>query len=236
MELKDLKSTWNKLASENVKNKLLPEDEFRKIIKNRTLDISDKIGRNIRIGVALILAWVCFWFAVDFISSPLMGDPKNKPYLTDDLMLWTFIIESIIYVLVIASIIIFWIRYNKIEKNKTDTTNLKSKLTQLIQILTSYRKMFYIVLWIILLYTTIIFSSGFILEYSYQIKEAGLNFGNLKFINWLIVALAFLVSIAVISAIYYIPFNFFFKRLYGKYLKQLKATLLELTEPSSFDN
>ena len=233
MELEDLKSAWNKFSSENEKIRQLPEDEFRKILKKRTVDITDKIGRNIRIGVGLILGWVCFWFAIDFISStPLFNESLDKPYLTHELMFWTFILESIIYVLIFSSIIIFWIRYNRIEKTEIDTSNLKSKLTQLINVLNSYRRMFYIVLWIILLYTAIIFSSGFIMEYSYQVKEAGLDFGNLKFMNWVTMALAFLISMGIITAIYYIPFNFFFKRLYGKYLKQLKITLAELNEPS----
>lgn len=233
MELEDLKSAWNRFSSENEKIRQLPENEFRKIIKKRTVDISHKIGRNIRIGIGLVLAWVCFWFTIDFISSPFLVKSLDKPYLTNELMLWAFILESFIYLLIFASIIVFWIRYNKIEKTKIDSSNLRSQITQLISIVSSYRKMFYIILWIILLYSVIIFSSSFVMAFGYQIKEAGLDVENLKFLNWIILIVIFLISMTLIALIYYLPFNFFYKRLYGKYLKQLKTTLAELNEPTT---
>ena len=230
MELDDLKSAWNKFSSENEKIRQVPEEEFRKILKKRTVDITDRIGRNIRIGIGLILAWVCLWFSIDFISSPLLVNSLDKPYLTHELMLWSFILESAIYVLIFTSIIIFWVRYSKIEKTQIDTSNLKSKLKQLISIVNSYRKMFYIVLSIILLYSVVIFSSSFIMELRYQIQESGLEVDKMKFFNWIILIAAFLISMIFIALFYYLPFNFFFKRLYGKYLKQLKETLKEIEE------
>jgi hypothetical protein len=227
MELDDLKSAWNKISSDK---EMLNENEIKKLLKNRTLDISERIGRNIRIGMGIILGWVCLGFGIDFIFTPVLEKFLKKPYLTDNFMFWSFIMEVFIYLLIFATIIIFWIRYSKIEKEKIDTLNLKNNLRVLIKILNSYRIMFYVVLVIILLYVVASFSSGFFMEYNYQVKEAGINLENLNFFGWAVIVLTFAITLGIFIAIYYLLFNFFFKRLYGRYLKQLKSTLKELEE------
>jgi hypothetical protein len=229
MELDELKSAWN-IISSNKEMLLLNENEINKLLKNRTLDISEKIGRNIRIGMGIILGWVCLGFGIDFIFTPIFDKYFNKPYLTNELMFWSFILEVFIYLLIFSTIIIFWIRYSKIEKEKIDTTNLKNSLRLLIKTLNSYRVMFYIVLFIILLYILTTFSSGFFMEYNYQVKELGINLENLSFFKWIILIFSFVFILGIFIAIYYLLFNFFFKRLYGRYLKQLKLTLKELEE------
>jgi hypothetical protein len=229
MELDELKSAWNKISSDK-EMKLFNEEEINKLLKNRTLDISEKIGRNIRIGMGIILGWVCLGFSIDFIFTPIFEKYLNKPYLTDNLMFWSFFLEVLNYLLIFTAIIIFWIRYSKIEKQKIDSTNLRNILQQLIKILNSYKVMFYIVLIIILIYVVISFSSGFFLESNYQVKELGIDLHNLSFGKWIIIVMVFTVFLGAFIAIYYLLFNFFFKRLYGRYLKKLQATLKELDE------
>lgn len=230
MELDDLKQTWNKITSESEKRLQIGEQEIKKILKKRTLDISEKIGRNIRIGIGIIFGWVCLGFAVNFLLSPVLEDFLDKPYITEELMFWSFIVEVFNYLLIFVAIILFWIRYNKLERETIDTTNLRNKLQRLIKILSSYKVMFYIVLVIVLFYVIASFSSGFVLSYTYEMKEAGIELENIKFLQWIVVALVFLLVLGVILGIYYLLFNLFFKRLYGRYLKQLKETLKELNE------
>lgn len=229
MELDELKSAWNKISSDSEILRL-NEVEINNLLKKRTLDISGKIGRNIRIGIGIILGWVCLGFAIDFIFTPIFDKYLNKPYLTNELMFWSFILEVFNYVLIFTAIIIFWIKYSKIEKEKIDNTNLKSSLQLLIKTLNSYQVMFYIALIIILLYIIVSFSSGFFMEYNYQIKELGINLKNLTLFKWVIIIFSFVFTLGIFIAIYYLLFNFFFKRLYGRYLKQLKSTLKELEE------
>jgi hypothetical protein len=229
MELDELKSAWNKITSDNEKL-LLNENEINNLLKIRTLDISEKIGRNIRIGMGIIMGWVCLGFGINFIFTPIFDKYLNKPYLTDELMFWSFILEVFIYVLIFATIIIFWIRYSKIEKETIDNANLKNSLHLLIKTLNSYRVMFYIVLFIILLYIVAAFSSGFFMGYNYQVKELGINLEKLSIFGWAVIVLTFTVTLGIFIAIYYLLFNLFFKRLYGRYLKQLKSTLMELEE------
>ena len=140
-------------------------------------------------------------------------------------------IEVSSYLLIIFAIIIFWLKYNKIEKTKIDSTNLKDKLSLLINILNSYKKMFYIILGVIIVGVIASFSTGFIEGINYQMNELGFNFNKLSFLGWLIAIIGFVISLFIITTIYYLLFTLFFKRLYGRYLKQLKTTLKELEEP-----
>lgn len=230
MELDDLKSAWNKISSENEKNRKLSEEELRIILKKRTVDISDKIRRNIRIGIGIVLGWVSLGFAIDFILTPIMETKLNKPYLTEELMFWSFLLEAFNYVLIFSAIIIFWFRYNKLEKENIDVSNLKSKLKGLISVLDSYRRMFYFVMGILIVYVAVSFSSGFFMEYNYQVNNSSFDLHNLKFTSWLVIIATFSITLGIFIGVYYLLFNLFFKRLYGRYLKQLKLTLKELEE------
>lgn len=231
MELDDLKSAWNKFSSENEEQFKLPEENFSKILKTRTIDITERIGRNIRIGIGIILGWIVLGFAFDFAATPLFNKILDKPYLENGFMLWVILVEMFIYVLIFAAIVTFWLRYKKIEKTAFDHADLKSRISQLISILNSYKRMFYVLLGIVLLYAVAAFSSGFIMEYSYQMQQQGIDPNNIDLAKRVIIALTFIVSISIILAIYFLLFQLFFKRLYGKYLKQLNKTLLELNEP-----
>ncbi|MDA3928903.1 MAG: hypothetical protein PF541_08070 [Prolixibacteraceae bacterium] len=232
MELEELKSAWNKVSSTDEKSRQLHEEEFKKILKKRTADISDKIGRNIRIGIGIILGWVCLSFASDFLLTPFIEENINKPYLTDEILFYTFLLEIFNYLLIFTAIIIFWIRYNKIEKANIDVFNLKRKLTGIIKAIESYRRMFYIALILICIYIIVSFSSGFILESNYQINELEIDPKNITFIKWIVIILGYTVTLGVLIGIYFLLFNLFFKRLYGRYLKQLKSTLKEIEEPT----
>lgn len=230
MELDDLKSAWNKISSDNEKKLQVKDTDIQKFIGKKTLDISEKIGRNIRIGMFIILAWVILGFTIELILTPLLDNYLDKPYLTDKFLFWTYMIEVFTYLLIFAALIILWIRYNKNVKSKFETCDLKNRIIQLIKILDTYKIMFYILLIIIIIYVIASFSSGFFMEYNYQVEQTGIDFRKLNSIGWIIIIFGFLFTVGIFIAVYYFLFNLFFKRLYGRYLNQLKSTLKELEE------
>ena len=230
MELDDLKSAWNKISSDNEKKLQVNETDIQKLIGKRTMDISEKIGRNIRIGMFIILAWVVLGFTIELVLTPIFDNYLDKPYLTDKFLFWTYMIEVFTYVLIFAALILLWIRYNKSAKLKFGTCDLKSRIIQLIKILDTYKVMFYIVLIIIIIYVIASFSSGFFMEYNYQVEQTGIDFRKLNSIGWIIIIFGFLFTLGLFITVYYFLFNLFFKRLYGRYLDQLKATLKELED------
>ncbi len=137
MYLDKLKSTWNKISSENEKKLQLKEEDIQSLLEKRTLDITQKIGRNIRVGIAIILAWVFLGSIFEFVVSPMFDSYVKDEILSDKLLFWLYMLEVGGYVLVFASAILFWLRYNKIEKQNTNSVNLRSKLTMLIGIINS---------------------------------------------------------------------------------------------------
>ena len=233
MDLDKLKSTWNKISSENEKKLQLKEEDIQSLLEKRTLDITQKIGRNIRVGIAIILAWVFLGSIFEFVVSPMFDSYVKDEILSDKLLFWLYMLEVGGYVLVFASAILFWLRYNKIEKQNTNSVNLRSKLTMLIGIINSYRTMFYIILAIILLFVSINFSVGFVTGIKIQAVDPGINIQAISIFKWILIASAFLLALGVFIAIYYFLFNLFFKRLYGRFLEQLKATLKELDDVNS---
>lgn len=233
MDLDKLKSTWNKISSENEKKLQLKEEDIQSLLEKRTLDITQKIGRNIRVGIAIILAWVFLGSIFEFVVSPMFDSYVKDEILSDKLLFWLYMLEVGGYVLVFASAILFWLRYNKIEKQNTNSVNLRSKLTMLIGIINSYRTMFYIILAIILLFVSINFSVGFVTGIKIQAVDPGINIQAISIFKWILIASAFLLALGVFIAIYYFLFNLFFKRLYGRFLEQLKATLQELDDVNS---
>ncbi|HNW51014.1 MAG TPA: hypothetical protein PKH79_08030 [Prolixibacteraceae bacterium] len=233
MELEELKSAWDKISSANEKKLQLNEQEIQSLFEKRTLDISEKIGRNIRIGMIIILAWICLWLSIDFIINPIFEKYVGKTNLSDKLMDWTFALEAFTYLLIIVTIVILWIRYNRIEKQNIHSTDLKSKLTSMIQILNSYKTMFYVVLIIILFFIAVTFSSGFVAGFKDQAIKSESDISHYSFLVWIFIVVAFLLTLGAFIAVFYFLFNLFFNRLYGRYLKQLKSTLNELDEVNS---
>jgi ABC-type phosphate transport system permease subunit len=68
------------------------------------------------------------------------------------------------------------------------------------------------------------------MEYNYQLSEKGIDPEQLGTLSKTIMILTFGVAISIILSVYYLLFHFFFKRLYGRHLNQLQATLSELDE------
>jgi len=230
MELDELKSAWSKFTSDEVQKRSVSEQEVNTLLTNRTRDITEKIGRNIRVGVGIILAWVVLGLIINLILSPVLDKVLDTPYMTDEILFWTSFIEIANYLLIFATILIFWIRYSRIEKLTIDNANLKDTLTRLIGIVTSYKRMFYVVMVIVLFYIAVSFSSGFFLETNYRMEETGLNLSELTLKGWTIMISAFTITLGLVVVTYYLLFNFFFKRLYGRYLKKMTETLKELDE------
>lgn len=233
MELDELKSAWNKYNQSEETKRNISANEVDQMLTVQTRDITYKIGKNIRIGVGIVLAWVVLGIASNFVITPLFNKILDKPYMTDSLLDWSLFTDVCSYVLILITILIFWFRYTNIEKRTITDANLNDTLTRLIAIVKSYKKMFYIVLCILLFYITVAFSSGFFLETTYQLHENGKELNGLSFSNWLVIILGFSLSLGIFLGVYILLFNIFFKRLYGRYLNKMESTLKELNEVNS---
>lgn len=230
MELDDFKKAWGEFSTKNEQQLKLSQDDLRKILGKRTKDISERIARNIRIGIGIVLAWIVLGFAIDILATPLFKNMLDKPYLSEPLMTGVFVAEALIYLIIAATLIVFFIRYRKVEKANSQCFKLEERITQLISVVKLYKRMFYVVLVIVLIYVVTTFSLGFFNEFDFQMEAKGLDPELLATKAKAIVFVTFGLAVSIILGIYYLLFNLFFKRLYGRYLLQLKNTLIELSE------
>lgn len=226
MELDELKSAWSSYTEKQTNNNVLSVEEIENMLGKRTHAISDKIRRNIRIGVIIMLCWVVVSFGADIITT-IYADPVEQfPELfTRKMMLYASLFEAFLYVLLFVAIILFWHRFRIIEKRERES--IKETVVFLINIISSYKRMFYFIFMVFLVYISIVFGTGFYAGFTSSFAESGISMSQLGK-TWILVALIFMFFLALMIAIYYVLFSFFFNRLYGRYLKQLKSTLEEL--------
>ncbi|HOO83724.1 MAG TPA: hypothetical protein PLS94_04110 [Prolixibacteraceae bacterium] len=228
MELDELKKAWGEFNTKNEHK--LSEGDFSKMLNKKTTDLSERVGRNIRIGIGIVMAWIALGFTIDFLATPMLEKTMNKPYMTSPLIDWSLAAEMLIYLLIALAIIIFFVRYRKLEKTNICNGQLRNRLIRLINIIKSYKRMFYVILVVVLLYVVVTFSLGFFMEYNYQLSEKGIDPEQLGTLSKTIMILTFGVAVSIILSVYYLLFNIFFKQLYGRHLKQLQTTLKELDE------
>ncbi|MCF8361652.1 MAG: hypothetical protein K9G70_03425 [Prolixibacteraceae bacterium] len=229
MELDKLKTAWDKVSSEQNEHKYT-EAQVQNVLKKRTKDITGKIKRNIFIGLGIVLAYVTISIIASLYTSPLLDKfiGKNNSELV---VFWGSIVDTIIYLLIIGSLIAFWTKFNKLQNNYNRNAGLEQNILQQINLIRWYRKMFYMVLIIVLVVVVAGFTTGFVMSFNQGVEQSGLNLANAGFLMWAFIALAFIISLSILLGIYYLLFNLFFKRLYGRQLVQLTETLNELQEP-----
>jgi MFS family permease len=230
MELDKLKTAWDKVSSGNENR--YSEEQVEKLLKKRTKDITGNIKRNIYIGLGIVLAYVTISIIASLYTSPLLDNfiGKNNSELV---VFWGSIVDTIIYILIIGSLIAFWTKFNKLQNHYNRNASLEQNISQQINLIKWYRKMFYMVLIIILVVVVAGFTTGFVMSFNQGAEQSGLSLANAGFLMWAFIALAFIISLSILLGIYYLLFNLFFIRLYGRQLIRLTETLNELQEPES---
>jgi len=229
MELDKLKSAWDKVSSGKNENKY-SEEQVEKLLRSRTKDITGKINRNIYIGLGIILAYVSISIIINLYTSPLLDKLIGKDE-SEIVIFWGSIIDAILYILILGSLITFWVKFNNLQHHFKRDAGLKQYIKQQIDLIKWYRKLFYLILIVVLGVVIAGFTTGFILSFNQEVEQSGLNMKEAGFLIWAFISLAFIISLSILMGIYYLLFNLFFKRLYGRQLVQLTETLNELKEP-----
>ena len=78
MELKDLKSAWEAYSSQEVDKHRLGKETIHELLKNQTKTLVDRIDRNIRIGMGLILIFIAYVIIDDiYLSKIILSEPMH---------------------------------------------------------------------------------------------------------------------------------------------------------------
>ena len=228
MEFKDLKSAWNTYSSQEVDKHHLGKESIHELLRNRTKTLVDRIDRNIRIGLSVLLVFIAYvvidsLFLSDYFSMLLIHEVVESPK-------WLKLLDIFTTTLIITTYLFFAIRYLKIRRSFSIDLQLKDLLKGILETLQTYRRMFYLAVIILLLNIVVGFTAGLYegIKFSTGKIPGGMdNLTSSKILMVIAIGLAVLIPL--------VAFTFFilrwgFNKLYGRYLISLNETLKELDE------
>jgi hypothetical protein len=229
MDIKDLKSAWATYSSQEVDKHRLGKETIYDLLKNQTRSLVDRIDRNIRIGMIVILVFIAYVIIDDlYLSKLLIQEPIQYPT-------WMVPLDVFSNVLIVTTYLFFVLRYLRIKRSFSPDTHLKDLLTGILDTIKTYRRMFYLAVVILLINMVVSFAAGLYQGVKFKADSVGGGMENLATSKILTI-----VGIGLAILIPFIAITFFllrggFNRLYGRYLVRLNETLQELDETGDFE-
>lgn len=223
MELKDLKNTWDKLASD----KQLDENQLKKMLGKRTKNVIERIDRNIKIGFGILFVLIVIFILDDFIISPQLLEEVGGNISVPNWLLFLGVFSNS---LIFTTFIYFVIKYYLVKKSCDIACNLRETLVKIIDTLKIYQRLFYLALVAITITIALGFVTGIYEGVLIQAEQQGIQvneigIGNVATTIFITAFLLFLMTFGV-----FIFLRWGFRKLYGNYIRKLKLTLKELDE------
>ena len=224
MELKDLKSAWNTYSSQVVDKHRLGKESIHELLKSQTKSLVDRIDRNIRIGMIILLVFIGYVLLDDmYFSKILIHEPMKYPS-------WMVPIDVFSNTLIVTTYLFFVIRYLKIKRNFLSDTQLKDLLTGILDTLKIYRRMFYLAVIILLINIMVSFAAGIYQGVKFKADSMTGGIENLALSKiLLIIGVGLAILIPIVALIFFLLHRGF-NKLYGRYMISLAETLKELDE------
>ncbi|MDP3433338.1 MAG: hypothetical protein Q8T04_10280 [Bacteroidota bacterium] len=224
MDLKDLKSAWNTYSSQEADKHHMGKESINELLRNRTKTLIERIDRNIRIGIGILLAYIAYVIFDDlYLSKIIIKEPIQYPS-------WMIPIDIFSVVLIVATYLFFVISYLKIKRNFSVDLHLKEFLTSILDTLKTYRRLFYLAVIILLINMSVSFAAGLYEGIRFSTGNATGGLENLSTSKiFLIIGVGLAVLIPLIAGTFFI-LRWGFNKLYGRYLVSLNETLKELDE------
>jgi hypothetical protein len=223
MELKDLKKTWEQLASK----KEWDEDQIREMLQHRTGNLIERIERNVRIGFIVLFILVVLFVLDDFVYTPMLLSGMEEEIRIPG---WLEFLSIFSNVFIVGTFIYFVVKYYQVKKSCDISCNLRETLVNIIGILRIYQRLFYLALAIFSFSLTMAFIYGMYTGMVIGVEREGILFSDVSAGGWLIAGGTGLAVLMIIVGGIYLLMRWGFRRLYGNYLIQLKQTLDELNE------
>lgn len=224
MDINDLKSAWDKYSSQEMDKHRLGKESIEELLRTRTKTLVERIDRNIRIGIVVLLAFIAFIIFDDlYLSKVIIAGQIQYPS-------WLIPIDVFSNTLIVATYLFFVISYVKIKRSFSVDNQLKDFLDGILNTLKTYRRLFYLAVFILLVNMVISFSAGLYQGVKFKANTINQGIESLPTSKiFLIVAVGLLVLIPLIAGTFFL-FRWGFNKLYGRYLVSLNETMKELEE------
>lgn len=202
----------------------LGKESINNLIRTRTKSMVEKIDRNIKIGLAILLTFIAYVIIDDlFLAKLMIKEPFEYPS-------WMIPMDVFSNTLIVTTYVFFVIRYLKIRRNFSVDIQLKDILVGILDTLKTYRRMFYLAVVILLINMTVSFAAGLYQGIKYRADSISGGIENLSTSKiFLIIGVGLAVLIPLIAGTFFL-LRWGFNKLYGRYLIRLNETLKELDE------
>ncbi|MBV5311791.1 MAG: hypothetical protein JZU47_00765 [Prolixibacteraceae bacterium] len=232
MDLKDLKSAWDTYSSQEVDKHRLGKENIHEMLKSQTKTLVDRIDRNIRIGMGVILAFIAYVVVDTLFLTKL---PETIVNQTVEYPKWLVPIDVFSTFLIIMTYLFFVIRYLKVKRSFSIDLQLKDLLKGILDTLQTYKRMFYMAVIILLLNMVVGFAAGLYLGIKIKADALHVAVSNLDSSQIVsAIGIGLLVLIPLIALLFFF-LRWGFNKLYGRYLVRLNETLLELDETTDLE-
>ncbi len=225
MELKDLKSAWDKFSSTDANRRQLGEDAIMDMLKKRTKNMIERIDRNIKIGLGIIIFITLFFVFDNAVLTPYLTKGKQV-----EVPVWIIITDAINSIFILGTFLYFNYRYKQVKRGYSQSHDLRRVLEGIINILKTYRKLFNVAIAILLLVLGVSFVTGMFYGFEVAARNQGGNVQDLVVSEVASTIAIGLIILIAFTSLLIILFRWGFRRLYGNYIQKLKDTLNELDE------
>ena len=224
MELKDLKSAWDTYSSQELDKHHLGGESIHELLRNRTQTLVDRIDRNLRIGMGVLLVFIAYVILDDiYLSKIMIKEPIQYPP-------WMVPLDVFSNTLIVTTYLFFVVRYLKIKRNFSVDLHLKDFLTSILDTLSTYRRMFYLAVIILIINMIVSFTAGLYEGIKFNTGHIPGGMETLSSSKILMVIAIGLAVLIPLIALTFFTLRWGFNKLYGRYMVSLNDTLKELDE------
>ena len=223
MELNEFKKAWQKATSDTVQQKELDATSINELLKKRSKGILSRLDRSVKIGIWFLVLFFLFTLADQLLPADLIFPSRWKADLV--VPMWINLLEWFVNVVLMFTILLFVIRYRRLQLQTLSNQDLKGAIQKVLTLLDTFKKEFYLA--VIILISGV--GLGFLLGATKGFESIRVS-ETPSVMAIVVVASAMLILLGLlIGSIFYI-FHKGFNILFGKYRDQLILSLNELQE------
>ena len=223
MELNEFKKAWQKATSDNVQEKELDASKINEMLHRRSTGILSRLDRSVKIGICFLIFFFLLTLADQLLPADFLFPDRWQASI--EVPSWISILEWFVNFVLMLSILLFVIRYRRLQLQTLANQDLKGAIKKVLTLLDTFKKEFYLAV-------TILISGiglGFLSGASKGFESIRISQTPSVFVVIVVIVLMLILLSLIIGSIFYI-FHKGFNVLFGKYRDQLIQSLNELQE------
>ena len=223
MELNEFKKAWKKATSDNIQGKELDVSKINEMLHRRSTGILSRLDRSVKIGIWFLIFFFLLTLADQLLPADLLFPDRWKASI--EVPKWICLLEWFVNFVLMFSILLFVIRYRRLQLQTLANQDLKGAIKKVLKLLDVFKKEFYLAVTILISGIGLSFLSGA----SKGFESIRISQVPSTFVIIVVLVLMLILLSLIIGSIFYI-FHKGFNVLFGKYRDQLIQSLNELQE------